>query len=201
LLQALPTPPSKRVRTRRFLEAELVGTKDLPVKVTLVVQPFVSFTLFSKGATLRPIDYAVKCLQRALTRVGDDRFTPAVISPQITDITDFLIDLTTKYADDGSLINKFVISLEYDAIENEMLRQILPEDIRQPVFDARTQHEELQIKKENEIAEYNFGNARDYLDRQNDLALSIKRMVEKLELVVTPKLVDSVLRELGYNEP
>ena len=145
---------------------------------------------------MRHIDYAVKCIQRALTRVENDRFTPAVLSPQIPD---YLIDLTVKHPNDGSEFSKFVISLEYDAIANELLRLLLPDTIRQSVLDWRIDHDELQNRKETEIAESNFDNARDYRDRQEQLALKIRESTTDQELIVTPQLIDSVLKSLGYN--
>ena len=115
------------------------------------------------------------------------------------DIPDYLIDLTIEHPDDGSEFSKFVISLPYDAIHNELLCQILPEKLRQTILDRRTRHEELQNKKITEIAEHNFENARDYRDRQEQLALSIRELIAGQELLVTPTLIASVLKRLGYN--
>ncbi len=145
---------------------------------------------------MRHVDYAVKCIQRALTKVQNDRFTPAVLSPEIPD---YLIDLTIKHPDDGSGFSKFVISLPYDAIHNELLRQVLPENLRQTILDRRSEHEQMQNKKETEIAEHNFENARDYRDRQERIALSIRELIAGQELLVTSTLIACVLNTLGYN--
>ena len=145
---------------------------------------------------MRKIDYAVNCIQRALEAVQRDRFMPAVLSPRIPD---YLVDLAARHPDDDSEFSKFVVSLDYHALENELLRQLLPENLRQIMHDYRKEHEELEIKKQNEIVEYNFDNARDYRDRQKQLELSIREMIADQELIVAPQLVDSVLNALGYN--
>ena len=145
---------------------------------------------------MRHIDHAVKCIQRALTKVESDRFTPAALSPEITD---YLIDLTVKHPKDGSEFSKFVISLPYDAIENELLKQVLPDNLRQQIFDRRTQHERLQIKKENDIVDGNFDKAAQCRDQQDEIARSIRELISDREFTITPTLVDSVLRSLGYN--
>ncbi len=146
---------------------------------------------------LRQIDYGVKCIQRAVARVENDRFTPAELSPQISD---YLIDLTIKYPNDGSEFANFLVSLPRDAIENELLRQILPEPIRQTTLDHRTKHDQFQSQQENEIANGHFDNARDYRDRQEQLALSIRELIADQQLIITPQLIDSVLKKLGYDE-
>lgn len=144
---------------------------------------------------MRHIDFAVKCIQRALARVENDRFTPAVLSPEITE---YLIDLTVKHPHDGSEFSNLVLRLPYDGIENELLRQIIPEHLRQTILENRTEHEELQIKKETEISHQRFDNAADYRDRQERIAVSIRNMIANQELTVTPKLIDATLRSLGY---
>ena len=146
---------------------------------------------------MRQIDYAVKCIQRAVARVENDRFTPAELSPQISD---YLIDLTIKYPNDGSEFANFLVSLPRDAIENELLRQILPEPIRQTTLDHRTKHDQFQSQQETEIANGHFDNARDYRDRQEQLALSIRELIADQQLIITPQLIDSVLKKLGYDE-
>jgi hypothetical protein len=146
---------------------------------------------------LRHIDYAVASIQRALSKVQNDRFTPAALSREITD---YLIDLTLAYPDDGSEFSKFVLTLKYNALEQELLRQILPDNLRQSIFDWRKEHEDLQIKKENEIAENNFENARDYRDRQFQLAQSIRKLLASQTLEVTPTHIASALKALGFND-
>ncbi len=119
---------------------------------------------------MRHIDYAVKSIQRALTKVESDRFTPAFLS---SEISDYLIDLTVQYPEDGSEFSKFVISLPYDAIENELTKQMLPENLRQRILDYRVEHEALQIKKENHIVEHGFDQAAKCRDQQDDIVQSI----------------------------
>ncbi len=145
---------------------------------------------------MRHIDFAVKCIQRALTKVKSDRFTPAALS---SEISDYLIDLTVQHPNDGSEFSKFVISLPYDAIENELLRNMLPENLRQTILDCRAEHETLQIKIENYIAGHNFDQAAQCRDQQDHNARSIRELVGDQKLTITPALVDSVLRSLGYN--
>lgn len=144
---------------------------------------------------LHQVEDAVKCIQRALTQIQNDRFTPAVLSREIPG---YLMDLALQHPDDGSEFSKFVISLPNDAIHNELLRQVLPENIRKTILDRRTEHEQLQTRKETEIAEYNFENARDYRDQQEKIALEIRELVAFQELLVIPTLVASVLKRLGY---
>ena len=146
---------------------------------------------------MRHIDYAVKCIQRALTKVECDQFTPVVLSPEISD---YLIDLTVQYPDDASQFSKFVISLPYDAIENELKKQVLPENLRQMVHDYQFEHESLQIKKENYIVDHSFDQATKCRDQQYVIARSIREVVADQELTITPVLVDSVLRSLGFSE-
>jgi hypothetical protein len=130
-----------------------------------------------------------------LTKIENDRFTPAVLSPEISD---YLIHLKVQHPNDDSEFSKFVIWLPYDAIQNELLKQLLPENLRQTILECRKEHDELQIKKETEIAASNFDNAREYRDRQEQLALQIRGAIANQERVVTPKLIDSVLKLLGY---
>jgi hypothetical protein len=145
---------------------------------------------------LRHVDFAVTCIQRALARVENDRFTPAVLSPQIPD---YLIDLTVKNPNECSELSKFVTSLSYDAIENELLRQILPENLKQTILDYRAEQEALQIKKEDDILEGDFDSAAERRDQQERIWLSIRNLIVGQELIVTPNLIDSVLKSLGYN--
>lgn len=147
---------------------------------------------------MRHIDFALECIQCALRNVAKDRHTPAVIAPEVSD---YLIDLAVKHPDDGSEFSQFVISLPYDAIHHELLNQLIPEDLRHTVLARRAEHKELQIKKENEIAAGRFDNAADYRDRQEGVWKSIQEAVAGQELVVTPQMIDSVLKLLGYNEP
>lgn len=146
---------------------------------------------------MRHVDYAVRSIQRAIAKVKNDRFTPATLSPQLSD---YLIDLTIKHPADGSEFSKFVISLPHDAIEKEILRQILPANVKQLILDHRAQYEKLQIKKESEIAAHNFGNACAYRDQQEQLVKSVRKMIADQELVITPQLIDSALKTLGCNE-
>jgi hypothetical protein len=141
---------------------------------------------------LRHIDYAVNCIQRALARVENDRLSPAILSPEITD---YLIDLTIQHRDDGPEFSKFVMLLPFDAMQNAILNQLLP----QAILDYRAEHEQLQMKKENRVSEYDFEGARDCLDQQNRIRQSISGALAGQQLVVTPKLIDSALRSLGYN--
>ena len=145
---------------------------------------------------MRQVDYAVTCIQRALKKVKCDRFTPALISAEVSD---YLIDLTLQHPNDGSDFGKFVISLPPDAIAKALLKQLLPAEIRQTVSDYRAKHEVLQIKKETEIADHNFDNARFYRDQQDQIARSIRDAIAS-QLIVTPTLIASALRALGYNE-
>jgi hypothetical protein len=145
---------------------------------------------------LRHIEFALACIQRALSSVQRDRHLRAVLSPEISD---YLIDLAVKYPDDGSEFSRFVMSLPYNAIHHEILRQLLPENLRQSVSALRAEHDEIQLLKENEIAEGNFDNAADFRDRQDRLAMSIQEALGDQKLVVTPKTIGSVLKLLGYN--
>jgi hypothetical protein len=145
---------------------------------------------------LQPIDYAVRWIQRALSNVQNDCFTPAAPSREIPD---YLIELTLAHPDDSSEFSKFVLTLKYGALEQELLRQILPENLRQSIVDWRKEHHDLQIKKENEIAEQNFDNARDCLNREHQLANSIRKLIANQELEVTPTHIDSALKALGFN--
>jgi hypothetical protein len=143
----------------------------------------------------RNIDYAVRSIQRALAKVQNDPFTPAALSREIPD---YLIDLTLAYPDNDSEFSKFVLTLTYDALEQELLRQILPDNLRQSIADWRKEHEDLQIKKENEVAEHNFENARDYRDRQLQLTQSIRQLIASQKLEVTPTHIASALKALGF---
>ncbi len=60
----------------------------------------------------------VKCIQRALTRIQSDRFTPALLSAEIAD---YFFDLTIRHLDNKSAFSKFVLSPWYEAIENKLL--------------------------------------------------------------------------------
>jgi hypothetical protein len=144
---------------------------------------------------MRKIDYAVKCIQRALAKVESDRFTPAVLS---SDISDYLIDLAVQHADDNSNFSKFVISLPFDAMENELLKQMLPENMRQTICDFRAEIELLQLKKENDIVEHKFDQAAQCRDEQVRIVGSIRKLIADKEFTITPTLVKAVLKSLGY---
>jgi hypothetical protein len=141
------------------------------------------------------IDYAVNSIQRALAKVQNDRFTPAMLSREIPD---YLIDLTLAYPDNGSEFSKFVLTLKYDALEQELLRQILPDNLRQSIFDWRKEHQDLQIKKEKEITEQNFENVPAYRDRLLQLTQSIRQLIASQKLEVTPTHIASALKALGF---
>ena len=145
---------------------------------------------------MRHIDYAVRWIQRALSNVQNDCFTPAAPSHEIPD---YLIDLTLAHPDDSSEFSKFVLTLKYGALREELLRQVLPENLRQTIPNLRKEHHDLQIKKEKEIAEQNFDNARDCLNRERQLANSIRKLIANQELEVTPTHIDSALKTLGFN--
>jgi hypothetical protein len=147
---------------------------------------------------LRHIDGAMYCIQRALTKVERDRFTPAVLSAEISD---YLIDLTVRYPADGSEFSKFVLSLPRHAIEIELKKQILPENLRQTILDYRTEHESLQIEWEHHIVEHRFDQAANCRDQQDAIVRSARELVAGQELTITPALVDSVLRALGCPGP
>lgn len=144
---------------------------------------------------MRKIDYAVKCIQRALTKVESDRFTPAVLS---SDIPDYLIDLAVQHADDNSNFSKFVISLPFDAMEDELLKQMLPENIRQTICDCRAEYESLQLKKESDIVEHKFDQAAQCRDEQVRIVGSIRKLIADEKFTITPTLVKAVLKSLGY---
>jgi hypothetical protein len=144
---------------------------------------------------LRPIDFAVSYIQRALSKIQIDSLTPVVLSPEISD---YLIDLTLAPPQDAFEFIKFVIDLKGDALEQELLRQIVPESLKQSIVDWRKEHEDLQIKKEQEIAEQNFDNARDDRDRQLQLTQSIRQLIASQTLEATPTHIASALKALGF---
>jgi hypothetical protein len=94
---------------------------------------------------MRHVDYAMKRIQRALERVHEDRFTPVMLSPRIPD---YLIELAAAQPSGVSEFTRFMSSLPDDALRNELLRQVLPEHLRQEVLDLRTRHQQLQTSKE-----------------------------------------------------
>ncbi|MBX3414720.1 MAG: hypothetical protein KF708_18675 [Pirellulales bacterium] len=144
---------------------------------------------------MRCIDYAVECIQRALREVECDRFTPAVLSPEIAD---YLIDLTHRYPIDDSEFSRFVITLSYNAIRDELLNQILPASIGQQIRDYRAEYEALQIRMENDVAQSNFDEARQYRDRQQVIETSIRELIAGADFTITLALVESVLRSLAF---
>jgi hypothetical protein len=146
---------------------------------------------------MRPVDHAVSCIQRALLRIQSDRLTPAAHSAEISD---YLIDRTLEHSEDRSEFTRFVTSLPDNAIENELLRLILPDDVRQTIFNYRAEHETLQRKKESEIGKQNFNSARDCRDRQEIIAISIRELTSGQKLVVTPAIVTSALNALGLKK-
>jgi hypothetical protein len=150
------------------------------------------------GMQLRHIDVAVACIRRALTKVEKDRRTRAVLSPAVSG---YLKDLLVQHAHNGSDFSKFVTSLPYDAIHNELLRQLVPQNHRQRIFALRAEYDELGIKAENAIAEVNINKAWSFRDREGRFAVAIQEAIALEKLVVTPKLIDSVLKNLGYNRP
>lgn len=150
----------------------------------------------AKENLLRHIQYAMRSIQRAVASVENDRFTPASSAPEITD---YLIDLAVRHPDDGSEFSKFVLLLPSDAIQTELLRQLLPEKIRQQACDYRTKHESLQSQKETSIVEKEFDGAAQARDQQLEIAKSIRELIAGHDFVVTPELIDSVLRSLGYD--
>jgi hypothetical protein len=128
--------------------------------------------------------------------VEKDRLTPAILSPEVSR---YLMDLVVQHPDDGSDFSRFVAWLPFDAIRHELLRQLVPQNLRQTILALRARYDELQIKKENEIAAATFDDAVACRDRQERVAISIQEAIGDQTLVVTPKLIDSVLRILGYN--
>ena len=148
---------------------------------------------------MRKIDYAINCIQRAIDRLEDDRFTPARKSPEVAD---YLIDLSQPHtddaSDDASGFADFVDSLPYDSIHTELLRQILPDAIRERITSARNEHDLLQAQKETEIADGKFENARDYRDRQDLAARSINALTAGIDLNVTPNHIRDTLDALGW---
>ena len=147
---------------------------------------------------MRKIDYAIDCIQRAIDRLGDDRFTPARTSPETND---YLFDLLQTHAADQSDFGEFVISLPYDSIHTELLKQILPEAIREQITKARNEHDRLRGQIESGIADGNFVNARDYLDRQELLAHSLNELTTAADRNVTPSHIRDTLTELGWLPP
>ncbi len=142
------------------------------------------------------VEYAVRKIQRALTRVKDDRFTPASLS---SEISDYLIDLTVRQANGNSDFSKFVISLPLGAIEDELLKQVIPERHRQKMVGYRSRHKALEIEKEDYCVDQNFEKAAVCRDQQQEIAQLIRNLIADQEIAITPALVDSTLRSLGYN--
>lgn len=149
----------------------------------------------NKEIRLRKIDYAINCIQRAIDRLEGDRFTPARKSPEVAD---YLIGLSQTHTDDASGFADFVVSLPYDSIHTELLRQILPDAIRERITSARNEHDLLQAQKETEIADGKFENARDYRDRQDLAARSINALTAGVDLNVTPNHIRDTLDALGW---
>lgn len=143
---------------------------------------------------MRHIDYAVERIQNALMKVNNDRFTPAALSPRLTD---YLIDLTVKYPQDLSSFSKFVISLPGGAIEQELLRQVIPLEHRQRIEDGRLEHERLALMKEHAIEQADLDKARDCRDQQEQVWRSIQALIAGAELIVTPETIESSLESLG----
>ena len=145
---------------------------------------------------MRHIEFALGCIQHALSSVEKDRHLRAVLSPEISD---YLIDLAVKHPEDGSEFSRFVMSLPYYALRDELLRQLLPENLRESITAIRAEHDALQLKKENEVAASHFDSAAEYRDRQDRLAISIRQALADQKLIVMPETIDSALKRLGYN--
>lgn len=145
---------------------------------------------------MRHVDFSVRCIQRALSRIENDRYTPIRSSPEIPD---YLIDLTRRFENDDHPFNSFVLHLPYDALPDELISQSLPEDVRDSILTLKSEHHSLQLQKEAEIAKAIFDNARDYRDRQEKLAHSISKLIDGIQFLATPTLINRALVSLGFD--
>ena len=144
----------------------------------------------------RLVDVAVRRLSHALKRIADDCYTPALSSPEISA---FLDDLSGRFSNDKHPFNSFVLDLSADALMNELIAQSLPNDKRDAIMALRTEHHELQRQKESEIAKQVFDYARDYRDRQDELAIALAELIEGVELRITPAVVGRAMVALGFD--
>ena len=62
----------------------------------------------------------------------------------------------------------------------------------------RIEHEDLQEKLITEIANYDFSNARKYLDRQREIVKTIHDIMAREHLVVMPNHILAAFQSLGY---
>lgn len=72
---------------------------------------------------------------------------------------------------------------------------------RQPRATEANPCWDFQLKLEDEIGKHHFEIARDFHQRQRGLRATIQQLVANQDLVITPQLIDSTLKALGYNEP
>ncbi len=152
----------------------------------------------TKENAVRHIDGAVNTIQRALRRVVRDHLTPATLSPEFPC---YCAALTNRYPDDGSAFSQFVLSLPYAAIHAELLRHVIPENLRQKVHDCRAEYDALQIRKDKDLARGDYYAAARCRDEQQVIARTIRELLAGEELLITPALIESALMSLGYRGP
>ena len=146
---------------------------------------------------MRQIEYVINCIQRSLQRVQNDRFTPAAVSPETTQ---YILDLAKRHPDDHSEFADFVTFLPHDSLTSEILNQIAPVPKRCLIRTLRIEHEDLQEKLLTHIASYDFSNAREYVDRQREIAKTIHDIMANEHPVVMPNHILSAFQSLGYTD-
>ena len=139
---------------------------------------------------------AATYLHNALERVQNDRLTPSVLA---SDMIPLLIDLSAQHLPNPHALGVFLLQLPCDAIDSQLLHEVIPYERRALVATLRTEYADLQIALENELRRLNFESAAKLRDKKIELADAIKVAISGFELQVSCSHLKNALLALGWN--
>lgn len=99
-----------------------------------------------------------------------------------SDIIPLLIQLSSQQFPNQHALGAFLLQLPYDAIESQLLCEIIPSERRALVAALRTEYAALQIALESELRRLNFESAAKLRDKKVELADTIKAALSGFKL-------------------
>ncbi len=141
-------------------------------------------------------DVAATYLHNALERVQNDRLTPSLLGP---DIIPLLIDLSAQHFPNQHALGAFLLQFPYDALDSQLLYEVIPSERRALVTTLRKEYADLQIALEGELGRLNFESAAKHRDKKIELADAIKVALSGFELHISCSHLKNALVALGWN--